>query len=92
MASTTSARGWHDVIGLVRTLRNLRKLHGPQFLHVVTRKARLCPARRSNHLAWTGSFDPASGTIFKEKSAGPTFSQIFGQWLCDMAAADPGSS
>ncbi|HUI63155.1 MAG TPA: transketolase C-terminal domain-containing protein, partial [Steroidobacteraceae bacterium] len=36
-----------------------------------------------------GPFDPASGTIFKEKSTGPTYSQIFGQWLCDMAERDP---
>ena len=36
-----------------------------------------------------GPFDPASGTIFKEKSTGPSYSQVFGEWLCDMAAADP---
>ena len=81
----------HDVVGLVGTLRNLRKLHGPQFLHVVTRKGKGYAPAEADPITWhgPGPFDPASGTIFKEKSAGPTFSQIFGQWLCDMAAADP---
>ncbi len=81
----------HDVTGLVRTLRNLRKLRGPQFLHVLTRKGKGYAPAEADPITWhgPGPFDPASGTIFKEKSSGPTFSQIFGQWLCDMAAADP---
>src|ERR1700677_131543 len=80
----------HDVTGLVGTLRNLRQLHGPQFLHVVTRKGKGYAPAEADPITWhgPGPFDPASGTIFKEKSAGPTYSQIFGQWLCDMAAAD----
>jgi 1-deoxy-D-xylulose-5-phosphate synthase len=80
----------HDVTGLVGTLRNLRQLHGPQFLHVVTRKGKGYAPAEADPITWhgPGPFDPASGTIFKEKSAGPTFSQVFGQWLCDMAAAD----
>ena len=81
----------HDVQALVRTLRNLRKLRGPQFLHVVTRKGKGYPPAEADPITWhgPGPFDPASGTIFKEKSAGPSYSQIFGQWLCDMAEADP---
>jgi 1-deoxy-D-xylulose-5-phosphate synthase len=81
----------HDVTGLVRTLRNLRKLRGPQFLHVLTRKGKGYAPAEADPITWhgPGPFDPVSGTIFKEKSSGPTFSQIFGQWLCDIAAAEP---
>jgi 1-deoxy-D-xylulose-5-phosphate synthase len=81
----------HDVKALVRTLRNIRKLRGPQFLHVVTRKGKGYPPAEADPIKWhgPGPFDPASGTIFKEKSTGPTYSQIFGQWLCDMAERDP---
>jgi 1-deoxy-D-xylulose-5-phosphate synthase len=81
----------HDVKALVRTLRNLRKLRGPQFLHVRTRKGKGYAPAEADPITWhgPGPFDPASGTIYKEKSAGPSFSQIFGQWLCDIADADP---
>jgi 1-deoxy-D-xylulose-5-phosphate synthase len=81
----------HDVKALVRTLRNLKKLRGPQFLHVVTRKGKGYAPAEADPIKWhgPGPFDPVSGTIFKEKSAGPTYSQVFGQWLCDMAERDP---
>jgi 1-deoxy-D-xylulose-5-phosphate synthase len=81
----------HDVKALVSTLRNLKKLSGPQLLHVVTRKGKGYPPAEADPIKWhgPGPFDPASGTIFKEKSSGPTYSQIFGQWLCDAAEADP---
>jgi 1-deoxy-D-xylulose-5-phosphate synthase len=81
----------HDVKALVTTLKNLRQLHGPQFLHVVTRKGKGYAPAEADPIKWhgPGPFDPASGTIFKEKASGPTYSQIFGQWLCDMAARDP---
>jgi 1-deoxy-D-xylulose-5-phosphate synthase len=81
----------HDVKALVRTLRNLRKLRGPQFLHVVTRKGKGYAPAEADPIKWhgPGPFDPVSGTIFKEKASGPSYSQIFGDWLCDMAAADP---
>ncbi len=81
----------HDVKALVSTLRNLKKLRGPQFLHVVTRKGKGYAPAEADPIKWhgPGPFDPASGTIFKEKSAGPSYSQVFGEWLCDMAAADP---
>ena len=80
----------HDVKALVSTLRNLRKLKGPQLLHVVTRKGKGYAPAEADPIKWhgPGPFDPASGTIFKEKSTGPTYSQIFGQWLCDMAERD----
>jgi 1-deoxy-D-xylulose-5-phosphate synthase len=81
----------HDVRALVRTLRNLKKLRGPQFLHVITRKGKGYPPAEADPIKWhgPGPFDPASGTIFKEKASGPTYSQIFGQWLCDIAERDP---
>jgi 1-deoxy-D-xylulose-5-phosphate synthase len=81
----------HDVKALVSTLRNLRKLRGPQLLHVVTRKGKGYAPAEADPIKWhgPGPFDPVSGTIYKEKSAGPSYSQVFGQWLCDMAARDP---
>ena len=81
----------HDVKALVNTLQNLRKLRGPQFLHVVTRKGKGYAPAEADPIKWhgPGPFDPASGMIFKEASSGPTYSQIFGKWLCDMAERDP---
>jgi 1-deoxy-D-xylulose-5-phosphate synthase len=81
----------HDVKALVSTLRNLQQLRGPQFLHVVTRKGKGYAPAEADPIKWhgPGPFDPASGMIFKEPSAGPTYSQIFGKWLCDMADRDP---
>ncbi len=83
----------HDIKALVTTLRNFRDFRnhdGPQFLHVVTRKGKGFEPAEKDPIKWhgPGPFDPASGTIFKEKSTGPTYSQVFGQWLCDMAARD----
>src|ERR1700704_3169408 len=81
----------HDVKALVSTLRNLQKLRGPQFLHVVTRKGKGYAPAEADPIKWhgPGPFDPASGMIFKEASTGPSYSQIFGKWLCDMAERDP---
>ena len=81
----------HDVKALVDTLSNLKKLRGPQFLHVVTRKGKGYAPAEADPIKWhgPGPFDPASGQIFKEASSGPTYSQIFGKWLCDMADRDP---
>jgi 1-deoxy-D-xylulose-5-phosphate synthase len=81
----------HDVKALVATLNNVKKLRGPQFLHVVTRKGKGYAPAEADPIKWhgPGPFDPASGKIFKEVSSGPTYSQIFGQWLCDIAQSDP---
>ncbi len=81
----------HDVKALIATLSNVKKLKGPQFLHVVTRKGKGYAPAEADPIKWhgPGPFDPASGKIFKEVSTGPTYSQIFGQWLCDAAAGDP---
>ena len=63
----------HDVKALVSTLQNVKQLHGPQFLHVVTRKGKGYAPAEADPIKWhgPGPFDPASGTIFKEKSTGP---------------------
>ncbi len=81
----------HDIRALLKTLSNLRALKGPQFLHVVTRKGKGYAPAEADPIKWhgPGPFDAASGTIFKEKQIGPTYSQVFGQWLCDMAERDP---
>jgi 1-deoxy-D-xylulose-5-phosphate synthase len=80
----------HDLKVLVPTLRNLREFKGPQFLHVVTRKGKGYAPAEADPIKWhgPGPFDPGSGTIFKEKATGPSYSQVFGDWLCDMAEAD----
>jgi 1-deoxy-D-xylulose-5-phosphate synthase len=81
----------HDLGALVSTLRNQRDLQGPQLLHVVTRKGKGYAPAEADPIKWhgPGPFDPTSGTIFKERSTGPSYSQVFGQWLCDMAERDP---
>jgi 1-deoxy-D-xylulose-5-phosphate synthase len=81
----------HDLKALLRALRTLRGAHGPQLLHVVTRKGKGYGPAETDPIAWhgPGPFDPASGTILKEKPGTPSFSEIFGQWLCDMAERDP---
>jgi 1-deoxy-D-xylulose-5-phosphate synthase len=77
----------HDLGALVRTLQNLRDLPQPQFLHIVTRKGKGYAPAEADPIKWhgPGPFDPGSGTIFKDKASGPTYSQVFGQWLCDVA-------
>ena len=80
----------HDLDSLIPTLENLRDLKGPQFLHVVTKKGfgyKLAEADPVAYHAASGTFDPAMG-IKKAAPGKPTFTQVFGQWLCDMAAKD----
>jgi 1-deoxy-D-xylulose-5-phosphate synthase len=80
----------HDLDALIPTLENLRSRHGPQFLHVVTRKGygyKLAEADPVKYHAASGKFDPAEG-FPKSAPSKPTFTQVFGQWLCDMAEAD----
>ena len=80
----------HDLKSLVRTLKNLRDLSGPQFLHVVTQKGKGYAPAEADPITWhgPGPFDPLTGQIHKGKPGGPSYSQIFGDWLCDMAASD----
>jgi 1-deoxy-D-xylulose-5-phosphate synthase len=80
----------HDIRMLVATLGNLRNRKGPQFLHVVTTKGKGYPPAEADPIKWhgPGPFDPHTGVVFKDKAAGPTYSQVFGQWLGDMAERD----
>jgi 1-deoxy-D-xylulose-5-phosphate synthase len=81
----------HDLDALIPTLENLRDLKGPQFLHVVTKKGfgyKLAEADPVNYHG-PGKFDPAVGIVKPSTPPKPTFTQVFGQWLCDMAEADP---
>jgi 1-deoxy-D-xylulose-5-phosphate synthase len=80
----------HDLKALVSALTNIRQLKGPQFLHVVTTKGKGYAPAEADPIAWhgPGPFDPASGTIFKEKAGTPTYSKVFGDWLIDAATQD----
>jgi 1-deoxy-D-xylulose-5-phosphate synthase len=79
----------HNLHTLVKTLRNLRKLKGPRFLHVVTRKGKGYEPAEAEPIVYHGvtPFDPETGKIEK-KPSGKTYTQVFGDWLCDMAAQD----
>ena len=79
----------HDLDVLVSTLNNIRHLRGPQFLHVVTRKGAGYKAAEDDPILYHGvtRFNPDAGIIPKA-SAKPSYTQIFGDWLCDMAALD----
>jgi 1-deoxy-D-xylulose-5-phosphate synthase len=80
----------HDVETLVSVLENIRHLKGPQFLHVVTKKGQGYKLAEVDPIAYhgPGKFDPAVGLQKNNAVALPTFTQVFGDWLCDMAAAD----
>jgi 1-deoxy-D-xylulose-5-phosphate synthase len=81
----------HDLDSLIPTLENLRAKRGPQFLHVVTKKGygyKLAEADPVKYHAASGKFDPAEGFPKPAAPSKPSFTQVFGQWLCDMAEAD----
>lgn len=81
----------HDVDGVVDTLRNMRNIKGPQILHVVTKKGKGYESAERDPIKFHAvpKFDPREESLPKAASSGPTFSKIFGDWLCDMAAMDP---
>ena len=81
----------HDIHTLIETMRNLRTLKGPQFLHVVTRKGKGYAPAEDNPCEYHGvsSFDSESGELRSSKSVNPSYTEVFGQWLCDRAAVDP---
>jgi 1-deoxy-D-xylulose-5-phosphate synthase len=80
----------HDLESLVPTLENIKHLKGPQFLHVVTRKGRGYKLAEADPVAYhgPGKFDPAVGILKPAMAPKQTFTQVFGQWLCDMAERD----
>jgi 1-deoxy-D-xylulose-5-phosphate synthase len=79
----------HDLDSLIPTLQNLKKLDGPQFLHVVTRKGQGYKLAEADPVLYhgPGKFDPSVG-IKAAAASKPNYTKIFGDWLCDMAAAD----
>lgn len=79
----------HDLGALIPTLENLKKLGGLQFLHVITKKGQGYKLAEADPVLYhgPGKFDPAVG-IQAKKADKPTFTQVFGEWLCDQAAAD----
>ena len=84
----------HDLNSLIPTLENIRHLletdSGPQFLHVVTKKGQGYKLAENDPIAYhgPGTFDPAVGIVKSTAAPKTTFTQVFGQWLCDMAAVD----
>ena len=81
----------HDLDSLIPTLQNLQQLSGPQFLHVITRKGQGYKLAEADPILYHGvsKFHPEVGIEDGNTSGKPTYTQIFGNWLCDMAAADP---
>ncbi len=81
----------HDLESLVPTLLNLKNLKGPQFLHVITKKGQGYKLAEVDPILYHGvsKFKPEVGIAGGKPGAKPTYTQVFGDWLCDMAAADP---
>ena len=81
----------HDVTELVKTLKNMRELKGPQFLHIMTKKGKGYEPAEKDPIGYHAvpKFAPSDDTLPKVKGKKPTFSSVFGDFLCDMAALDP---
>ncbi|WP_199154314.1 1-deoxy-D-xylulose-5-phosphate synthase [Chromobacterium sp. ASV23] len=82
----------HDLDALVDTLKNIRSLKGPQFLHIVTKKGQGYKLAENDPVKYHGvtKFDPANGLAGGKGGSGkPQYTQVFGDWLCDMAKHDP---
>jgi len=80
----------HDLPILIATLRNMRDLKGPQFLHVVTKKGKGFAPAEVDPIGYHAitKLDPLNAPVVPKKAGGPKYSGVFGQWLCDMAEAD----
>src|SRR5690606_25622358 len=80
----------HDLDSLVPTLQNLRELRGPQFLHVVTRKGQGYKLAEADPVLYhgPGRFDPHQGIRTPSTPPRLTYTQVFSDWICDMAALD----
>ncbi|WP_341645353.1 1-deoxy-D-xylulose-5-phosphate synthase [Thauera sp. SDU_THAU2] len=81
----------HDLDALIPTLQNLKRLKGPQFLHVVTKKGQGYKLAEADPILYHGvsKFDHTAGIQTGKSSGKPTYTQVFGDWLCDIAAIDP---
>lgn len=80
----------HDLPTLIRTIRTTQSVSGPNILHIITTKGKGYAPAEADPLAYhaVGPFDRNEGMVKKKSSAGPSYTSVFGQWLCDMAAAD----
>ena len=83
----------HDLDALIPTLQNLKQLPGPRFLHIVTRKGQGYKLAEENPILYHGvtkfeTTEGLAGTTASKGSAALTYTQVFGDWLCDMATAD----
>ncbi|MBX8540433.1 1-deoxy-D-xylulose-5-phosphate synthase [Pseudomonas cichorii] len=80
----------HDLPTLIATLRNMRDLKGPQFLHVVTKKGKGFAPAEVDPIGYHAitKLDPLNAPAAPKKASGPKYSGVFGQWICDMAKAD----
>ncbi|HEX5756730.1 MAG TPA: 1-deoxy-D-xylulose-5-phosphate synthase [Arenimonas sp.] len=80
----------HDIPALLNTLKTLKTLKGPQLLHVITTKGKGFELAEGDQIEYhaVGPFDPSVGVVKKSGPAKPTYTQVFGDWLCDMAASD----
>ncbi len=81
----------HDLDSLIPTLKNIKALPGPQFLHIVTTKGQGYKLAEADPVLYHGvsKFEPAAGIAGGKPGGKPTFTQVFGDWLCDMAERDP---
>jgi 1-deoxy-D-xylulose-5-phosphate synthase len=81
----------HDLPTLLATLRNMRDLDGPQFLHVVTKKGKGFAPAEADPIGYHAitKLEPINAPAAPKQASGPKYSSVFGQWLCDMAAEDP---
>ncbi len=80
----------HDMDTLVATLHNMKAMPGPRLLHVVTQKGRGYKPAEGDPCVYHGvtPFDPATGKMDKKPGTGPSYTQVFGDWLCDEAEQD----
>lgn len=83
--------GGHDVLGLLEVIEQMRDQTGPRLLHVITQKGMGYEPAEGDPVGYHAvpTFDPEIGVEKKGSSGGPTYTQVFGEWLCDQAAADP---
>jgi len=81
----------HDLPTLLATLRNMRDLDGPQFLHVVTKKGKGFAPAEADPIGYHAitKLEPINAPAAPKQASGPKYSSVFGKWLCDMAATDP---
>lgn len=81
----------HNLPELMEVLRNLRELDGPCVLHVVTKKGKGYPRAEADPTTYhgVGKFDPETGIVPSAKPLKPTYTQVFGRWICDRAEKDP---